>query len=100
MTRNATTKKNRRTASRLPDAFELGKYEVTQAQWKAVMGTNPSGNIDDNRPVENSELERRAELHVENECPERRLYLSTANRSGVGVCRTRRIGIRWFVICR
>ena len=23
-------------------AFEIGKYEVTQAQWKAIMGTNPS----------------------------------------------------------
>jgi len=24
------------------DTFNMGKYEVTQAQWKAVMGTNPS----------------------------------------------------------
>jgi hypothetical protein len=34
--------------------FYLGKYRVTQAQWEAVMGNNPSefkGNL--NRPVEN-----------------------------------------------
>lgn len=41
-----------------PGGYWIGKYEVTQAQWKAVMGTNPSffqgkvyGNTD-NHPVE------------------------------------------------
>ena len=33
--------------------FYIGKYEVTQAQWKAVMGTNPSNWKGDNLPVEN-----------------------------------------------
>jgi formylglycine-generating enzyme required for sulfatase activity len=34
--------------------YEMGKYEVTQGQWKAVMGNNPSYNSDcgDNCPVE------------------------------------------------
>ncbi len=33
-------------------AFEIGKYEVTQAQWQAVMGSNPSTIKGDNHPVE------------------------------------------------
>lgn len=33
--------------------FYMGKYEVTQAQWRAVMGTNPSRFKGDNLPVEN-----------------------------------------------
>ena len=32
--------------------FYLGKYEVTQAQWEAVMGNNPSHYKGANRPVE------------------------------------------------
>jgi formylglycine-generating enzyme required for sulfatase activity len=32
--------------------FSIGKYEVTQAQWKAVMGSNPSNFKGDNLPVE------------------------------------------------
>jgi len=32
--------------------FYIGKYEVTQAQWKAIMGTNPSRFKGDNLPVE------------------------------------------------
>lgn len=32
--------------------FEIGKYELTQAQWQSVMGTNPSKFKTPNRPVE------------------------------------------------
>ncbi len=34
-------------------SFEIGKYEVTQAQWKAVMGNNPSNFKGDDLPIEN-----------------------------------------------
>ena len=34
-------------------AFFLGKYELTQTEWKAVMGTNPSASDGDRLPVEN-----------------------------------------------
>ena len=34
------------------DGYHIGKYEVTQAQWKAVMGTAPSYFKGDNLPVE------------------------------------------------
>jgi len=37
---------------RITKAFELGKYEVTQAQWRSVMNTNPSTVHGDNHPVE------------------------------------------------
>jgi formylglycine-generating enzyme required for sulfatase activity len=33
-------------------AFEIGKYEVTQKQWVALMDANPSGGKGDTRPVE------------------------------------------------
>lgn len=33
--------------------FYLGAYEVTQVQWKVVMGNNPSASLGDNKPVEN-----------------------------------------------
>jgi formylglycine-generating enzyme required for sulfatase activity len=48
------------TAAELPahsvtvSSFSIGKYEVTQAQWVAVKGSNPSNNkTDDQLPVEN-----------------------------------------------
>jgi len=36
----------------IPDLY-FGKYEVTQREWQAVMGNNPSGFKGDNLPVEN-----------------------------------------------
>ena len=36
----------------LTQGFWMGKYEVTQAQWVAVMDSNPSNFTGDNRPVE------------------------------------------------
>ena len=38
---------------RLSTGFEIGKYEITQAQWTAVMGTNPSHFRGPALPVEN-----------------------------------------------
>jgi formylglycine-generating enzyme required for sulfatase activity len=37
---------------RITKGFEIGTYEVTQAQWKAVMGSSPSRFKGENRPVE------------------------------------------------
>ena len=36
----------------LTNNYYIGKYEVTQALWQAVMGSNPSGFKGDNLPVE------------------------------------------------
>ncbi len=37
---------------RVDYSFAVGKFEVTQAQWRAMMGSNPSRFKGDNRPVE------------------------------------------------
>ena len=36
----------------IPRPFAVGKYEVTQAKWRAVMGSNPSSFKGDHNPVE------------------------------------------------
>lgn len=42
--------------------FYMGKYEVTQAQYQAVMGTNPSSFKGDNHPVDNVSWEDAVEF--------------------------------------
>jgi formylglycine-generating enzyme required for sulfatase activity len=37
---------------RLPSGIWVGKYEVTQAEYQKVMGTNPSKSVNDRQPVE------------------------------------------------
>jgi formylglycine-generating enzyme required for sulfatase activity len=37
----------------LTKPFFMGKFEVTQPQWRAIMGNNPSWNKNDKNPVEN-----------------------------------------------
>ena len=48
---------------RLTKGFEMGKYEITQAQWEAVMGTdgNPSENKGPQLPVDSV---NKAEIHA------------------------------------
>lgn len=43
---------NPRHRVQITKSFEIGKYEVTQAQWVALMGDNPSSNKGDTLPVE------------------------------------------------
>ena len=38
---------------KITNGFWMGKHEVTQAQWQAVMGSNPSWFKDSDNPVEN-----------------------------------------------
>jgi formylglycine-generating enzyme required for sulfatase activity len=42
---------------RIPQPFYLGKYLVTQEEWAAVMGNNPSANKGPKNPVETVSLE-------------------------------------------
>lgn len=35
------------------EPFSIGRFEVTQKEWKKVMGSNPSTNIGDHLPVDN-----------------------------------------------
>ena len=46
---------------RLTKGFEMGKYEVTQAQWEAVMASNPSQVKGPNNPVDSVDKD---EIHA------------------------------------
>ena len=61
--------------------FYLGKYEVTQEQWEAVMGANPSDNTAPKNPVENVSWDDcqafLAKLNEQSGDPRRRFCLPT-----------------------
>ncbi len=66
--------------------FELGKTEVTQKQWQAVMGSNPSQHKGDDLPVEEVTFQDVQAFLTQTECAQRRISLPAANRSGMGIC--------------
>ena len=68
-------------------AFYIGKYEVTQAQWQAVMGSNPSSFKGDNLPVE---------LVSWNQC---QTFIQTLNQMGQGTFRLP-TEAEWEYACR
>lgn len=47
---------------RITKPFEMGKYEVTQRQWKEVMGDNPSYFPGEDRPIDNISWEKAQEF--------------------------------------
>jgi formylglycine-generating enzyme required for sulfatase activity len=67
--------------------FYLGKYEVTQAQWKAVMGSNPSGFKGATLPVEQVSWE---------DCQE---FIEKLNSKGIGTFRLP-TEAEWEYACR
>jgi hypothetical protein len=67
-------------------AFAMGRYEVTPAQWRAVMGTNPSFFTGDNLPVEQVTWEEAPEF-----CASRIPCLGSAQPTVTG-CHQRRSG--------
>ena len=46
-------KDEKKRIERVAEGFWIGKFEVTQAQWEAVMGENPSDFKGADKPVEN-----------------------------------------------
>ena len=85
--------------------FELGKYEVTQAQWQAVMGSNPSTIKGENRPVEtvskNDAHEFLAKLNARNDGYKYRLpteaeWEYTARAGATGPRAARLDEIAWY----
>ena len=67
--------------------FYLGKYEVTQAQWEAVMGSNPSGFKGATLPVEQVSWE---------DCQE---FIEKLNSKGIGTFRLP-TEAEWEYACR
>ena len=76
---------------RISQPFYLGIHAVTQGQWEAVMGNNPSQfKGDPNRPVERVSWEDVQAFIDQPQCQRGAYAVSPANGGGVGVRRARR----------
>ena len=73
---------------RITKPFYLGKYLVTQEQWEAVMGDNPSGFKGPKNPVEQRQLGRLPEVsgQAEREVGRGGGQVPVAHRGAVGIC--------------
>ena len=60
-------------------AFEIGKTEVTQKQWQAVMGSDPSRSKGDTLPVEQVSFQDVQAFLAQTKRAQRRIPLSAAN---------------------
>jgi hypothetical protein len=54
--------RNKTTEYRLKKPFYMGKYPITQAEWRAIMKYNPSRNKGDLYPIENINVEEMVEF--------------------------------------
>ena len=69
--------------------FEMGKFQVTQAEYEAVMTTNPSYSQGPNLPVEGVSWEDAQKFCEAVNRQGGRLPLSPADRGGMGIRGTR-----------
>jgi hypothetical protein len=72
-------------------SFYMGKYEVTQKEWREIMGNNPSRFKGDNLPVEMVSREEAVEYCNRRRAKEGLTPAYTGARTGIG-CRRRRNG--------
>jgi hypothetical protein len=91
---------------RISRRFEIGSHEVTQSQWRAVMGNNPSAFKGDNRPVDsvswNDVRDFLNRLNAQNDGFRYRLPTEAewefAARAGSGAAATEgRDNVAWFL---
>jgi len=71
----------------ISEPYYVGVYEVTQEQWDAVMGTNPSGSVASGNPVEKVSW---------NDCQD---FITELNRKGIGTFRLP-TEAEWEYACR
>ena len=79
----------------LTEGYWLGKYEVTQAQYEAIMGTNPSYTRGDNNPVEEVSWNDAMEF-----CKKLTAQENAAGRLPVGYEYTLPTEAQWEYACR